>query len=376
MQPHPYPNRFGEEGARRARRSPVSLAREVLANMVSPNCHSRRPALGGSALSPRTHESGRPGSNRRRPAWEAFWALAGQGFFGGGSRNGITEYCRDPVLFDNFAVRPLAGWLVFAARDRSRRPRSQTPTAGVAVRPAAYPASGPLIGFRPHLSAVEKRLAASRPRAPPDRFRVSFADPLVGNCTLTRPAPLLLVLDDLLGARVLDLLVRGNRKVAHVLHDLVVERRVVLERLGHGDLLEDRVPRALGLAGAAVDAFVGVDVELVRLLLPVGARVLVDAVDGADGHAPGIYAVATEACDDVSHVPVLPKPNTSGNGSGLRGAWISAPKVYGMPPASSPPKASEVEGLDARSAVASGAGTCRGTYHNNHTSPRTPTPQW
>src|SRR5205814_9948038 len=85
-------------------------------------------------------KSGRPGSNRRRPAWEAFWALAGQGFFAGGSRKGITEYCRDPVLFDNFAVRPLAGWLVFAARDRSRRPRSQTPTAGVAVRPAAYPA--------------------------------------------------------------------------------------------------------------------------------------------------------------------------------------------------------------------------------------------
>ena len=36
-------------------------------------------------------KSGRPGSNRRRPAWEAFWALAGQGFFGGGSRNGITQ---------------------------------------------------------------------------------------------------------------------------------------------------------------------------------------------------------------------------------------------------------------------------------------------
>src|SRR5438552_11440697 len=37
-------------------------------------------------------ESGRPGSNRRRPAWEAFLALAGQGFFGGGSRRGITQY--------------------------------------------------------------------------------------------------------------------------------------------------------------------------------------------------------------------------------------------------------------------------------------------
>src|SRR5207244_11599090 len=40
----------------------------------------------------RFHKSGRPGSNRRRPAWEAFLALVGQGFFGGGSRNGITQY--------------------------------------------------------------------------------------------------------------------------------------------------------------------------------------------------------------------------------------------------------------------------------------------
>ena len=32
--------------------------------------------------------------NRRRPAWEAFVALVGQGFFGGGSRNGITQYAR------------------------------------------------------------------------------------------------------------------------------------------------------------------------------------------------------------------------------------------------------------------------------------------
>ena len=34
---------------------------------------------------------GRPGSNRRRPAWQASWALAGQGFFGGGSGNGIRQ---------------------------------------------------------------------------------------------------------------------------------------------------------------------------------------------------------------------------------------------------------------------------------------------
>jgi len=59
-------------------------------------CHQtatfRRALLSGRALTARTHESGRPGSNRRRPAWEAFLALAEQGVLGGGSRNGITQY--------------------------------------------------------------------------------------------------------------------------------------------------------------------------------------------------------------------------------------------------------------------------------------------
>src|SRR5438552_3809348 len=38
--------------------------------------------------------AGDRGSNRRRPAWEAFLALVGQRFFGGGSRNRITQYPR------------------------------------------------------------------------------------------------------------------------------------------------------------------------------------------------------------------------------------------------------------------------------------------
>src|SRR5207247_731444 len=57
------------------------------------------PASGGDAcrrLNARLHESGRPGSNRRRPAWQAFAALAGQGLFGGGRTNGITQYRSAP----------------------------------------------------------------------------------------------------------------------------------------------------------------------------------------------------------------------------------------------------------------------------------------
>src|SRR5437667_2448759 len=59
---------------------------------LPPNCHGGGPRNQRWRLTARLHETGRPGSNRRRPAWEALSALVGQGFFGGGSRNGITEY--------------------------------------------------------------------------------------------------------------------------------------------------------------------------------------------------------------------------------------------------------------------------------------------
>src|SRR5437016_11215826 len=54
-------------------------------------------------------ESGRPGSNRRRPAWEAFLALAGQGFFDGGSRNGITQYTLQSLQIGDFPPRRSSG---------------------------------------------------------------------------------------------------------------------------------------------------------------------------------------------------------------------------------------------------------------------------
>src|SRR5437016_6999994 len=60
-----------------------------------PGCGRRLAAVEGEGtlfLLRGSDESGRPRSNRRRPAWEAFSALAGQGSFGGGSRNGIRQY--------------------------------------------------------------------------------------------------------------------------------------------------------------------------------------------------------------------------------------------------------------------------------------------
>src|SRR2546426_142617 len=93
----------------RAKQSPspprhaAAETRAKYANQVPPNWHRRRAVRSGRALTPRTHESGRPGSNRRRPAWEAFLALVGEGFFGGGSTNGITQYRREEVAGTDLA---------------------------------------------------------------------------------------------------------------------------------------------------------------------------------------------------------------------------------------------------------------------------------
>src|ERR1051326_3232457 len=102
-----------------------------------------------------------------------------------------------------------------------------------------------------------------------------------------------------------NLLERRHLEFAHVLHDRVVELGVLLERSGHGFLFVDRLPWALRLAGAAIDAFVGMNVELIRPLFGIGTLIAVDAIDGAYGDAACVYAISAQPGDDVSH-PAFP----------------------------------------------------------------------
>src|SRR6185503_12283435 len=189
-------------------------------------------------------------------------------------------------------------------RTPGERPPHRRPGATSAL--PRSPARPPRSHRRPHAltpPSLPRRL--SRPRhaaaqydaqlfprgpAPPREMLAGRSDP-----------PLRLVGGNLLGGGVLDLLVLSDFEVAHVLHDLVVERRVVLAGVGNGDLLEDRAPGALRLARAAIDALVRMDVELIRPLDAVAPRVLVDAVDGAHRDAAGVHAVAAETSDDVGH---------------------------------------------------------------------------
>ncbi len=62
-----------------------------------------------------------------RPAWEAFSALVGQGFFGGGSRKGITQYarCRLGFWYSQGSIAPGGrGWTPTAT---DRRPHWTMP---------------------------------------------------------------------------------------------------------------------------------------------------------------------------------------------------------------------------------------------------------
>src|SRR4051812_19110741 len=68
---------------------------------------------------------------------------------------------------------------------------------------------------------------------------------------------------------------------------------VLVPLLRDGILGEDRLDRAFGLAGTAVDALLRIDEELIRAL--------VDAVHGAHVDAGPIFGVEAGLCDYVSH---------------------------------------------------------------------------
>ena len=80
-----------------------------------------------------------------------------------------------------------------------------------------------------------------------------------------------------------------------------VELERVGELLGHLEVGEDRVDRAGLDAGVAVDADLGVDVELLGRLEVGRARLRMDAVDGTDLDAGVVLDAA--AGDDVGHGP-------------------------------------------------------------------------
>src|SRR5579863_4482817 len=89
------------------------------------------------------------------------------------------------------------------------------------------------------------------------------------------PAPLGLVRRDLFGRGMHGLLESLDLELIGQVERLVIESDVILEDVGNGRLLKDGLPGALGLAGAAIDAFVGIDIELVGKALAVVTDIFV-----------------------------------------------------------------------------------------------------
>src|SRR5436190_22763725 len=117
---------------------------------------------------------------------------------------------------------------------------------------------------------------------------------------------------------------------------LRVDVDVVLRRVRHFVHGEDRLDRAGRHAGTAVDALVGMDVELfdggeLGLVLP-----RVDAVDGTHVHAGAVLGADALFGDHVSHSDTPQVGSTGDKGPWLAGGASVPPSRSEMRRASSP----------------------------------------
>src|SRR6267154_4181764 len=114
-------------------------------------------------------------------------------------------------------------------------------------------------------------------------------------------APLFFVFGYLVGGWMLDLFEGHYFELIFEIENRVVQRDVVLQDVGHRGLLENRLPWAFGLAGAAIDTFVGIDIELVGEFFLVGTDVFINAIHRANADASGVDAVDAKTGDSPGH---------------------------------------------------------------------------
>src|SRR5208283_905949 len=108
------------------------------------------------------------------------------------------------------------------------------------------------------------------------------------------PAPFGLVGRDLIGRGMLRLDEGLDLELVGHVDGLVIQLDIVFEAVRDRRLFKDRLPRAVGLAGDAIDTFVGMDIEHVGEVLAVVANIFVNAIDRAYADASGVDAINTE----------------------------------------------------------------------------------
>src|SRR5208282_1998521 len=142
----------------------------------------------------------------------------------------------------------------------------------------------------------------------PGQLQFSLANPWIPphRSLVGVQPPLHLVRRDLLGRGVLLLHEHLDLELVGQFDRLVIQRDIVLEDLGNRRLLENRLPRTFRLARTAIDAFVGIYVELIGKLNFVVADIHVDAIDRADTDASGVNAIPAEPGDCPWHSRISP----------------------------------------------------------------------
>jgi hypothetical protein len=85
----------------------------------------------------------------------------------------------------------------------------------------------------------------------------------------------------------------------------VIEGYIVLENFGNGGLFENRLPRAFRFASSTIDAFLGVDVELIGKFFFVSAGVFIDAVNRTNADASCIETVSAKTSYSPRHFAFL-----------------------------------------------------------------------
>src|ERR1700722_17678943 len=109
------------------------------------------------------------------------------------------------------------------------------------------------------------------------------------------PAPFGLVGRDLFRRRMLRLDESFDLELVRQINGLMVQGNVWVEDVGNGRLFENRLPWAFRLASAAIDAFVGIDIELVGKALVVLTNVLVNAIDRTNADAASVNTIDAKA---------------------------------------------------------------------------------
>jgi hypothetical protein len=116
------------------------------------------------------------------------------------------------------------------------------------------------------------------------------------------PPPLFLVLFNLFGGRMLLYRMGFDGEVVSrvFFENLCVALDILLEYLRNLGVLEDRLPRTRGLTSCAIDAFVRVNVELIRPFFVWDCQ-LIDAIHRTDFHTFNVFAIDAQLCDHPRH---------------------------------------------------------------------------